>query len=118
MYNNDYYNLLIQASESNLKNNKKHIKILILIFIAMICILIFDLSISQKTFMVGLWVGGIIIVMVSYIFDIWIATTEYIFTKREILSYKQILSQLSSFNAIQNPITVENGNLSSFQGKE
>jgi undecaprenyl pyrophosphate phosphatase UppP len=95
MLNTNYYDMLIEIKQFNLKDNKKYIKILLFIFIIMICVLICDLNVS-KTFMTGFAAGCMSISILCYIIDISIAIVDRIYIQKEILIYKDMRNQINN----------------------
>lgn len=101
----EYYEILIKISRSQLRENKRNLRILLIIFLLLIgaVILFFLIIPSNEKFRLGLYLGSIIGAFIYSLFEFCTSIADYIFIKREILNYQALLEQLGEFSKIQNP---------------
>jgi cell shape-determining protein MreC len=100
----EYYEILIKISRSQLRENKRNLKILLIIFLVLIgaVILFFLLIPSNEKFSLGLYLGSIMGAFIYSLFEFCTSIADYIFTKREILDSQALREQLIEFDKIQN----------------
>ncbi len=110
----EYYEIMIGFCQAQLKDDRKHIKLVSIILLGLFGLSVLDFSFissvpSNDNFSLGLSFGSILGASLYTFVELITAISNYVFTKREILNYQALREQLLEFSKSQNPYGLKDG---------